>query len=107
VRTKDIRETNPLTQGNWAVLDVPSHEIEKSKRWFKEYDDEPYSWIGAAGTKLKFLQPLALLLRGFFCNWACLAAFFPASYKDTPSESCERLVRDFGATIVTAEFFKG
>jgi hypothetical protein len=78
VRTKDIRETNPLTQGNWAVLDVPSHEIEKSKRWFKEYDDEPYSWIGAAGTKLKFLQPLALLLRGFFCNWACLAAFFPA-----------------------------
>lgn len=95
-----------LTKGNWLALDVPNYQIEASKKWFTDFDDEPYNWIAAAGTKLPSLQWLGFALRGFFCNWACLAAFMRDAYKATPSQSCERLVRDCGAVGVTAEFFK-
>lgn len=106
VRTKVIHENAPLTKGHWMAFYVAEHELWKSKRWFAEYNNEPYSWIGAVATKLTFLQWLTLLLPGFFCNWACLAAFIPSSYKDTPSQSCERLVRDHRAIDITEQFFR-
>lgn len=101
-----IKPNVALTKNNWRVLDASKFYAEESRTWFDVHQGAPYSWVGAAATKLTAFQFLALALRGFFCNWACLASCgLLGAYKETPSQSCERLARDFGAVDVTAEFF--
>ena len=107
VRTKpDIA----LTKGNWIALDVPQWAIPPSQAWFKAFDGCGYDWLGAAGTKLRFLCNLPYSAERFFCNETSPKAL-PTPYmanpqEYTPSEFFEVLVRDFGAVDVTAEFFK-
>ena len=102
-----IKPNVALTQGHWRVLELAKFDAEKSRPWFEVNRGEPYSWIGAAATKLTVFQFLALAMRGFFCNWACLASCgLYDAYKETPSESVDRLVRDFGAIDITEQFFK-
>jgi hypothetical protein len=96
-----------LNKNNWRVLDVSKFDAEKSRPWFEVHRGEPYSWVGAAATKLTAFQFLALALRGFFCNWSCLASCgLYGAHKETPSQSVERLVRDHAAVDVTAKFFE-
>lgn len=96
-----------LTKGNWAAYDAPSFDPIKSRHWFEAHDGEAYNMIGAIATQLPPLRSLALMLAGYFCNWSCLASCgLKHAYKETPSQSIERLVREHGAVDVTDKFFK-
>ena len=99
-----------LTKGNWIALDVPDFDAEKSKAWFSAYDGFGYDWLGAAGTRLHFLQGWHYSLNRFFCNETTLKAlpipFYARADELTPSECFELLVSGFGALDVTDKFFE-
>lgn len=102
-----IKADIALTKGNWQAFDVPAFPVEKSRHWFEAHEGEAYNMVGAMATKLPLLRQLALRLAGYFCNWSCLASCgLKYAYKETPSQSIERLVREHNAIDVTDIFFK-
>lgn len=109
VRDKGVRiKANiALTKGNWLAFDVRELSNEKSRHWFEAHDGEAYNMVGAIATKIPLFRQLALRLAGYFCNWSCLAsAGLKYAYKETPSQSIERLIREHGAADITQQFFK-
>lgn len=108
VRDGGVRFKNDiaLTKGHWIALDVPCFETEKSRNWFRVFDGCAYDWIGAVATKLAFLRWFTHSPYLFFCNEACLCAFFGRADELTPSQAFELLVGKYGARDVTDEFFK-
>lgn len=64
--------------------------------------------LGAISTKIVGLRWLAISLRGYFCNWACLRSCgIAGAFKETPSQSTKRLVEVYGAKEITSTFFEG
>jgi hypothetical protein len=98
-------EHTKLTPGNWRILNVPDHDVETSKVWFKFMDGYGYNIVAAVATRIHFLQPLGEFISGFFCNWACLAAFNQYAAYQSPSDSVEMLFESYGAVDITAQFF--
>jgi hypothetical protein len=102
-----IKENLSLTKGNWLAYEVAKFDAARSRYWFEAHVGEKYNIVAAAATKLTWFQGIALGLAGWFCNWSCLASCgLLGAYKETPSQSCERLVREHGAVDVTEQFFK-
>lgn len=102
-----IKENIELTKGNWRAFEVKEFKEADSLKWFQKYEGEPYNFVGTIATKVPGLRWLALALRGYFCNWACLSSVgIPDAYKETPSQSTKRLVYEYKAQEVTDTFFK-